>query len=154
MPGRCPFPYRCPRAKLWAVGRRAEGGVAALHDEGHVVDDLELAPLLFDLLGVLIEAAQAADAPSGWGPTGFVAIDELCRRLSRLWGATEDEPPWIDADRLYKAVSRLRRVLADGLFGPGAGREWSFRLLEQGPLGYRISAPAEGLALCWLDDPA
>jgi hypothetical protein len=158
------LPFRT-KAELWASGRWGKGGVALLR-EGDWHGLVKLPPALFAVLAILILAAKRAAADASWAG-GFVTAEELCRRLTRHTRGT-DNVLLPDTKHAIRYIFRLRRALAKILKGPIAKTsptesiagikllkpsEWAKRLIELQPfLGYRLSAPPEGLQLEILKD--
>jgi hypothetical protein len=143
-----PFKYQT-EAKLWACGRRGEGGTVIIQ-EGKLSAEIELAPSSFDLLIMLIEAAQRkrkVDEP--WAPIGFLSGKELQREMTRQAGGKTNLQV-ADPEHVTKAIHRLRKGIGEGLFARGGWRSYAMRLLEKTRLGYRLSTEPSNLHLVFL----
>ncbi|HEV3121101.1 MAG TPA: hypothetical protein VGY53_04330 [Isosphaeraceae bacterium] len=142
------FKYQT-EAKLWACGRRGEGGTVIIQD-GKLSAEIELAPTSFDLLILLIEAAQRVrKEDEEWAPTGFLSAKELQREMTKQAGGTMNKRR-ADPEHVTKAIHRLRKGIGVGLFARRGWRSYAMRLLEKTRLGYRISTEPSNLHLVFL----
>jgi hypothetical protein len=142
-----PFPFRC-QARIWAVGRWGQGGTVLLRD-GALNGQINLPPGEFDLLAVLLLAAQRALPGAAWAPTGCLTTEELCRELTRRAKGTPNLL-LADPEGVVKTVYRVRKRIVQALFPQGKGAEYSKQLLETIHLGYRIGVPADHINLVML----
>lgn len=140
---------------LWAYGRWQDGGkVIATSQEQQQGQGVELGPLLFATLALLVRAAQSAGDEKHLIPHGFVSMKQLLKELkSRLHGT---RPDWdVDRQRIAKVIWQLRRLFASMLKPANrrASRKtgtpaWTKELIENSRfLGYRLAIPAANLHL-------
>ena len=103
---------------LWAKGRWQKGGRVLVHDRRQQdTQPVELSPLLWATLGILIVEAQRDTAPAededDWGrlaTRGFVTMERLQHQLKRYLAG--NRLAWgLDRQRVAKAVWKLRTIL-------------------------------------------
>jgi len=139
-----PFPFQTESC-LWAVGRWGEGGTVVIQ-EGELQAKVVLSAALFDLMAILIVAAQRArDGPS-WVPAGFLTVDELREEITRRAGGTMSLP-LADPEHVIKAIYRLRKRIGKALLPKEEGKRYAKLLLEKTNLGYRLSTALDNLHL-------
>ncbi len=139
-----PFEFQT-KSRLWAVGRWGDGGTVLIQ-EGELQAKVVLSAALFDLMAILILAAQRMGGGPSWVPAGFLTVEELRTEITRQAGGTM-RLPLTDPEHVIKAVYRLRKRIGNAPF-PKEGREpYAKRLLEKTNLGYRLSTAPENLHL-------
>ena len=139
-----PFPFQT-QCCLWAVGRWGQGGTLVIEDaERHAA--VVLSPALFDLMAILIRAAQRVSGAGSWVPAGFLTVEELRREITRQAGGTMSLP-LADPEHVIKAICRIRKKIGTALFPKGGGDRYAKQLLEKTNLGYRLSTAPENLTL-------
>ncbi len=144
-----PYPFQT-QSRLWAVGHRAGEGTVIIQDGGRQVK-VRLSPLLFDVMAILILAAQRTPGSEAWVPAGFLTVEELRREITHQAGGTMDLP-LADPEHVIKAIYRLRKQIGKALFPKEGGEEYAKQLLEKTNLGYRLSTAPENLHLVILGE--
>jgi hypothetical protein len=144
------FPYRQPTAHVSAEGTCDAGGRVAIVDHALSLSfGLELPPVEFTLLAVLIDRALAVEAGDGPLAAGFLPKSQLFGSLRRLAQLEH-------AQGVTRSVYRLRERLREsvrGKLGDSHARQWSRTLIESSLLGYRVSVPPGQLRLeAWESD--
>jgi hypothetical protein len=129
------------RSRLWLVGKWHEGGTVFVRD-GEFEGRIDLSPLRFGVLAVLILAAKRAKPnrkAHTWVSREFRTAAEIRAELRR-------HRVEVDLERITPLVYWLRGKFAAAYRPRDAGHAWAHRLIESRPgLGYRISTPPENL---------
>ena len=133
------------KSHLWAVGRWGGGGTVLIR-EGELKAKVVLSARLFDLMAILILAAQRTGGGPSWVPAGFLTVEELRAEITRQDGGTMSLP-LVDSEHVTKAVHRFRQRIGKARFPKEGGVPYAKRLLEKTNLGYRLSTAPENLHL-------
>lgn len=144
------FPFRQPTAHVSAEGTCDAGGRVAIVDHALSLNfELELPPVEFTLLAVLIDRALAVQAGAGPAAAGFLSKSQMFGSLRRLVQLEH-------AQGVTRSVYRLRERLRESVrrkLGDSHARRWSRLLIESSLLGYRVSVPPGQLRLeAWESD--
>jgi hypothetical protein len=148
LPNINPFSFQT-EAEVWGWGRWNQGGTIAIQDKNINVR-IELSAALFDLVAILILAAQRAGKDASLIHASFLTVEELRGEITQHAGGTMSIP-LADPEHVIKAIYRLRKRIRKALFPKEAAERYDKQLVQKTNLGYRLSTAPEKLHLWFLD---